>query len=55
MFNMHQGAPVNEHGVIVGPSQHDYAAWDNLHDQAHANGEFKNDHDHEHFIPKKGK
>jgi hypothetical protein len=55
MFNMHKGAPINEHGVIVGPSQHDYAAWDKLHDQAHANGEFKDGHDHEHFIPKKGK
>lgn len=55
MFNMHQGAPVNEHGVIVGPSQHDHEAWDKLHEQAHASGEFKDGHDHEHFTPKKGK
>jgi hypothetical protein len=55
MFSMHKGSPINEHGVIVGPSQHDHEAWDKLHEQAHANGEFKDGHDHEHFTPKKGK
>ena len=55
MFSMHKGAPINANGVIVGPSQHDHAAWDKLHDEAHANGEFKNDDVHHHFIPRKGR
>lgn len=55
MFSMHKGSPTNANGVIVGPSQHDYEAWGKLHEQAHANGEFKDGHDHDHFTPKKGK
>lgn len=39
-------------GTQHGITSLDYDAWHKIHMQAHANGEFEDGHEHEHFTPK---